>query len=72
MPLDQTPQDGGNKPSLPKTVMWIAKAIAKVAIGAIIRSEADNALRDIMDGINELFEDLEVTKESDEEDDTDQ
>jgi hypothetical protein len=52
--------------------MWIAKAIAKVAIGAIIRSEADNALRDITDGINELFEDLEVTKESDEEDDTDQ
>jgi hypothetical protein len=72
MPLDQTPTDGGNKPSLPKTVMWIAKAIAKVAIGAIIRSEADSALQDITNGINELFEDLEVTKETDDEEDANQ
>jgi len=72
MPFDQTPKDGGNKPSLPKTVMWIAKAIAKVAIGAVIRSGADSALHDITSGINELFDDLEVTKETTEEDDADQ
>jgi len=72
MPLDQNPPDGGNKPSLRRMVMLIAQAIAKIAVGAIIRSEADAALRDITEGINELFEDLEVTKEAEEEDDTDQ
>jgi len=72
MALDQTPTDGGNKPSLRKTVMWIAKAIGQVAIAAIIRSEADDALKNITDGINELFEDLEVRKELGKKDDPDQ
>ena len=67
MALDQTPTEGGNKPSLRKTVMWIATAIAKVAISAIIRSEADDALKDITDGIHELFDDVEVVKEEEEE-----
>lgn len=72
MALDKTPVEGDIKPSLKKTVMWFAKTIAKIAVGAIIRNEADDALRNITDEIYELFDDLEVDKEEDEEEDIDQ
>lgn len=78
MPLDnsgQHPTEGDQKPSLPKTVKRFAKALAKIALGALIRSQADVVdLKDIAANIGDLFSDLDVEKETadNEEDDADQ
>lgn len=76
MPLDDTKQkpiEGGNKPSLRKTVLNIAKAIAKVTLGLMIRDATASALKDLTEEVNDLFHDVNVeVVEEIEEDDPDQ
>ena len=78
MPLDsssQRPAEGDQKPSLPKTVKRLAKALAKMALAVFIRSQTDEIdLKEIAENIGELFSDLEAEKETDadEEDDAEQ
>ena len=73
MPLDdlnRKPIEGGNKPSLRKTVLSIAKAIARVTLGIMIRDATASTLKDLTEEVSDLFNDvdIEVVEELEEDD----
>ena len=57
------PTEGDQKPSLRKTVKQFAKALAKFAATAFIRSQVDVDLKDITENISDIFSDLEAERE---------